>query len=727
VIVAESLRRVPEPPLVFRPLTFGEGRAVAAAIAGSLAPPRAPDPAPAWLHPGQEEAFRRALAAIARYGGALVAEPVGTGKTYIALAAAAARGEGAACIVPASVRGQWLRAARRTGVEAQVMTHEQWSRGSRPIPPGLVIVDESHRFRNPGTRRHAHLARALLGRAGLLLSATPIVNRLDDLTHQLLLFVRDDALAPAGLGSLTRALATGSIPPAIADVLITGTTDIERPLTIDRSSPAGPAEDATNAELLGRLDHLYLSPSRSVRALVRGGFATALASSPAALRTVLERYRHLLLHARDAARSGQALTRQALQRALNDDWSQLVFWELLDRDAEGATLDDRDLPRLEAVLSHVREVESGPDPKAERLRQWLDGRVTVAFVGARATVHHLRRRLGPASRIAWCTGEEAGIGPSHLPRADVLDWFRPGVADPAGLGPRVLIATDVASEGLDLQRAALVIHYDLPWTAVRLEQRAGRAVRLGSPHAAIEVVSFLPSPVLERRLRLNATLRRKGQLPAQAGLAPDPATRCRWRQDVAARFGVLPSQRGLAEARGRAHAALAGIELWSGDRLLATHALVRRLDGSWSESADEVTVAIEAASRGPMPGPCHPAGVRRELGRLAGPVRRLALAAATGLRAIRNPQPGAAASLRRVQLLASAAIRARDPVCIDAAERGLHFLQRGHTAGEQYLAAGLYAATNEALLALLRRLPPPTAPPAPVRARLVGLIRFRPE
>lgn len=46
-------------------------------------------------------------------------------------------------------------------------------------------------------------------------------------------------------------------------------------------------------------------------------------------------------------------------------------------------------------------------------------------------------------------------------------------------GPKVLVSTDVASEGLNLQRANVVIHYELPWSLVRLEQRAGRVWRLG--------------------------------------------------------------------------------------------------------------------------------------------------------------------------------------------------------------------------------------------------------
>ena len=63
---------------------------VAAALAASLEPPAAGPAPPAWLWPSQHTALRRVLAAIARYGGALLAEPVGTGKTYVALAAARA-------------------------------------------------------------------------------------------------------------------------------------------------------------------------------------------------------------------------------------------------------------------------------------------------------------------------------------------------------------------------------------------------------------------------------------------------------------------------------------------------------------------------------------------------------------------------------------------------------------------------------------------------------------
>ncbi|MEM2848439.1 MAG: helicase-related protein [Zestosphaera sp.] len=58
----------------------------------------------------------------------------------------------------------------------------------------------------------------------------------------------------------------------------------------------------------------------------------------------------------------------------------------------------------------------------------------------------------------------------------LLEEIKAWLSEP---GPRVLVSTDVASEGLNLQQANVVIHYELPWSLVRLEQRAGRVWRLG--------------------------------------------------------------------------------------------------------------------------------------------------------------------------------------------------------------------------------------------------------
>lgn len=72
---------------------------------------------------------------------------------------------------------------------------------------------------------------------------------------------------------------------------------------------------------------------------------------------------------------------------------------------------------------------------------------------------------------------------------------------------RVLIATDVLSEGQNLQDAHLVVNYDLPWAIIRLIQRAGRVDRIGQLAEAITCYSFLPAEGVERIIRLRERVR----------------------------------------------------------------------------------------------------------------------------------------------------------------------------------------------------------------------------
>jgi len=69
---------------------------------------------------------------------------------------------------------------------------------------------------------------------------------------------------------------------------------------------------------------------------------------------------------------------------------------------------------------------------------------------------------------------------------------------------RVLIATDVLSEGQNLQDSHIVINYDLPWAIIRLIQRAGRIDRIGQKAEQILVYTFLPADGIERIIKLRA-------------------------------------------------------------------------------------------------------------------------------------------------------------------------------------------------------------------------------
>jgi len=726
IVVAESLRRVHEPQEALASVVGCRAREVAGAVADCLSPPRASAPPPQWLRPDQRESFARALAAIGRHDGAMVADPVGSGKSWIALAVAQALGARTTVVAPAALGAQWMRVARRAGVPVEVQSHEAWSRGTRHLDADLVIVDESHRFRHPAIRRYRAIAPGLRGRRVLLLTATPVVNHLDDLAAQLALACRDDALAGSGVTSLSASLGSGQPHPALSALVISACPPSSGPMRGERSVPATRQQEAQAREAWAAVQGLELSELPAVRRLLQGLLAFALASGLAATVAVLQRYRQLLWHARDAAAAGRQPGRLALTRAFAGDLAQLVCWELLPDDPVPGTWCTGDIERLDAVITRLTALAAEEDPKAARLGALLgDGQPTLVFVAYRATVHDLRRRLTPRSRIAWCTGEAAGIGPSRLPRDTVLAWFRPEAAGgrAAGghgrraahleLGPTVLVTTDVAAEGLDLQRAARVVHYDLPWTAVRLEQRAGRAARLGSPHQAVELVRFEPPRLLERQLGLEQALARKSRL----GLLGEGVPAWTWGPAMAARF--KGGSRGLAVGVAEGVQGLAGFEVLRGGRMAGT-VVGALVGGRWSEAPADLAAAFDAAGSAGASRPFGPAA-RQTLRGAAAWARRAA--AGGGARLAASPEQVAAR--RRVRAWARLAIRARDVAAIRMAGRAHGMLQRGLTAGERQLAAAIAAASDAELPGLLAQTPA-AEPDEPLRLRLVGCIHFEP-
>lgn len=222
-LVAEALERSVDP--VATALRAGPPAPVASVargIAVSLLPAESAVEPPEWLRPAQHVPFRRVIHAIDRHGGALLAQPVGSGKTWMALAIALQRNEGGVITVlaPTPLLSHWRRTATTLRADVLVHSHARASRGSLPRLTGVVIIDESHHFRNPLTRRYATVAPMLVGHTTLLLTATPVVNRLDDLAAQLRLVVRDDALAASGVGSLALMLGSGLGHPALSDLVI---------------------------------------------------------------------------------------------------------------------------------------------------------------------------------------------------------------------------------------------------------------------------------------------------------------------------------------------------------------------------------------------------------------------------------------------------------------------------------------------------------------------------
>jgi superfamily II DNA or RNA helicase len=74
---------------------------------------------------------------------------------------------------------------------------------------------------------------------------------------------------------------------------------------------------------------------------------------------------------------------------------------------------------------------------------------------------------------------------------------------------RVVLSTDVLSEGQNLQDCAIIVNYDLPWAIIRLIQRAGRVDRIGQKADEILCYSFLPADGVERIIRLRSRVQQR--------------------------------------------------------------------------------------------------------------------------------------------------------------------------------------------------------------------------
>jgi len=86
---------------------------------------------------------------------------------------------------------------------------------------------------------------------------------------------------------------------------------------------------------------------------------------------------------------------------------------------------------------------------------------------------------------------------------------------------RVLVTTDVLSEGQNLQDAHIILNYDLPWAIIRLIQRAGRVDRIGQKADKIYCYSFLPEEGIERIIRLRNRLKNRLEQSDEVLGSPD--------------------------------------------------------------------------------------------------------------------------------------------------------------------------------------------------------------
>jgi len=684
---------------------------------------------PPWLRPEQTVQHRRAVAAIRSHRGVLLADPPGSGKTWIALATARSVGGNApvAVVAPAILRDQWTAVAGQTGHTLSFISHESVSRGRLPDDAsGFVVVDESHRFRTPGTRRYRTLAPWLAGRRGMLLSATPVVNRVDDLAHQLLLFLRDDTLLVRGCASLRAALVAKAAPSSLGEVVLRRAGVEGLPSVLHRN--IRPRPGPVFSDLMRGIGLLRLSSKPGVAALLRLALYRALASSSAALAGALRRHLRLLDHADAAHASGKSVCRATLRRLVGPAPEQFLIWGVISDSGEALDLEVGDRQGLEGMLRTARRIGHEPlcgGPIGELRRVLSDRAPAVVFTTSRDTLDWLRHSLSDLTP-GWVTGESAGIGRMRMPREAVLQWFGPGRSPPAGVKvPHLLLATDVAAEGLDLQRTRRVVHFDLPWTDVRLEQRAGRSRRIGGSPGTVEIITFLPPRRLERCIRQMERIREKRSLRARAGLDDRAPWLFGWRSDLAAWAGREAAVRGHAVVTGTEPGWLVGVSLAPPGSVLPPASLVWFGDDGSETDDPEQTVPrlLRTGAAAPVVAglewsrllPRLIQRVRWLLGESAGAAWRLAPSRGMGRIVLH----------RLEQMARDRAVR-RDREGFQRLESVLEAIGGGLSAGETAIVERAAELPDDTFLECLQLLPgrPPHLLPQPVTTGILRVASF---
>ena len=148
------------------------------------------------------------------------------------------------------------------------------------------------------------------------------------------------------------------------------------------------------------------------------------------------------------------------------------------------------------------------DPKLDELENLLEKKhgadKVIVFTQFSDTAHYVYRQLKRRGipQVGCATGG------SKNP-TDIVERFSPKSNDKDYSDTeqyRVLIATDVLSEGQNLQDAHVIVNFDLPWAIIRLIQRAGRVDRIGQEANEIYCYSFFPADGVEEIIRLRSRL-----------------------------------------------------------------------------------------------------------------------------------------------------------------------------------------------------------------------------
>ena len=526
------------------------------------------------LYSFQKAAIRQAIHYLNRYNGVFVSDVVGFGKTFIGAGLLRQLRERALILCPSRLTKMWNDFAEKFEVDAQVLSHGMLYQGVYDEESALksfenrdvVLIDESHHFRNNNTKRYRELQPFLTGKKVILVTATPQNTSVWNIYNQIKLFHQTEEnifpVEESHLRNLFRKAEEGRfhLQELLKYILIRRTRNHIKKYyqgqdELEIQFPKRELETVTYdineiyhnlydqiIELLRNLKYArydlwqYVKPEKqevepyinlkkvikTLQVFHKIRLFKRLESSIAAFRksisNILEIHQRFyqIIEDRGIVPAGEEIQ----ERIYRYDQEQLDdYLETVEQEQPYNTNDFK-LHRLKADLHHdilvlkkiqdrLKTIPSDKDPKFDVLLSKVrelqrDTPKVLIFSEFADTVNYLHKRLSQElERVEFATGDVKNLGAkigAFAPKAD--DYSGDQRID-------VMVATDILSEGHNLQDCSSVINYDLHWNPVRLIQRAGRVDRIGSEAETIQIKNFLPVARVEREINIQEILRRR--------------------------------------------------------------------------------------------------------------------------------------------------------------------------------------------------------------------------
>lgn len=407
------------------------------------------------------------------------------------------------------------------------------------VPWDLVVLDEAHRLRNvykPNNKVANTLKTALSTAPKLLLTATPLQNSLMEL-YGLVSIVDDYAFGDAKAFRARYARLTGD--EAAMDLKARLAPICHRTLRrqvleyinytnrVPLTREFYPGEDEQRlydlvSEYLRRpnLQALPASQRTLMVLIMRKLLASSTFAIAGALGTLVTKLEGQLKDAEKSASQDD----EDVETALGNDFDALAEltdeWPAPDEDADKPSQADveaistelRDLRTLRDLAVSIAEnakgtallsaVEAGFD--AARLQSSAEK--VLIFTESRRTQEYLVRLLtdeGYGDDIVLFNGSNTDASSKAIYEAWLLRHrgtarvtgsrtadMRAALVDNFRDHAKIMIATEAAAEGINLQFCSVVVNYDLPWNPQRIEQRIGRCHRYGQKSDVV-VINFL--------------------------------------------------------------------------------------------------------------------------------------------------------------------------------------------------------------------------------------------